>query len=174
MSVFDGRGSRVDILGISEEMRQAVRLWESVYCVIINPGANNVNLTTKNNAAFLWHGLARYQPYRKDIPVAQVTNPTTTATARFQIDFGMDGALPDIKTNYHVWIVPVALANQVLSADEQLAEYPDPFVSQYLHVVTSSMNSSMAWIRTVETILDTKTRASYEIQADGSNLEWIP
>jgi hypothetical protein len=176
MSVFNGRGSRVDVLAISQEMRQAVRLWETVYVIVLDPGVNDAYFTGKNSAAFKWHGFARYQPYRKDIPIAQVTNPTTTATARFQIDFDADGAIPDIKTNYRVLIIPASQANEILPADGQINEYPDPFITQYVHVVTSAMNSSQAWIRTIETIVDTRTRENFAIRskADDTGFEWIP
>lgn len=175
MGVFNGRGASWSPLDISLEMRQSVRPWESAYIVILDPGVNNVNFTGKNNAAFKWDGLARYQPYRKDIPVAQVTNPTTTATARFQVDFSEDGPLPDIRTNYQIVILPVGLANTALPADEQLDPYPDPYITSYVHVVTSSMNSSLAWIRTIETIVDTRQRANFAIQPDGaSGFQWVP
>ncbi len=139
----------------------ALRPWQTVQIVILNPGPNNTLFTTKDPAAFVWNGMARYQPYRKDIPIAQVTAPTTTATARFQVDFTRDGVLPDIRTNYQVLIVPDL--------------YPDPYISVYVHVVTSAMNSSMAWIRTIETIVDTRTRENFAIQPDGSGgFMWVP
>lgn len=164
MGVFNGRGANIDPYEVSIAMRDSLRGWQTVRTVIIDPGTNNVNLTTKNNVAFKWDGWARYQPYRKDIPIAQVTNPTTTATARFQIDFTKDGALPDIKTNYIVLIV-----------SGPGVTYPDPFITQYVHVVTSAMNSSLAWIRTVETIVDTRTRENYAIEPDGTgHFRWIP
>lgn len=164
MGVFDGRGANIDPYEVSLAMRDSLRGWQSVRVVILDPGTNNVYFTSKNAAAFKWNGWARYQPYRKDIPIAQVTNPTTTATARFQIDFTKDGALPDIKTNYIVLIV-----------NEYGVTYPDPFITQYVHVVTSSMNSSLAWIRTVETIVDTRTRENFAIQPNGSGgWMWVP
>jgi hypothetical protein len=164
MGAFVGRGANIDPLAVSLEMRKALRPWQTVRVVILDPGANNVNFTAKNASAFKWNGWARYQPYRKDIPIAQVTNPTTTATARFQIDFTEDGAIPDIKTNYIVLIVT-----------EPGVTYPDPFITQYVHVVTSSMNSSEAWVRTIETIVDTKTRENFAIQPNGSGgFMWVP
>lgn len=140
----------------------SLRPWQTVKIVVLDPGANNVKFTTKDNSSFKWHGMARYQPYRKDIPIAQVTAPTTTATARFQIDFVKDGAIPDIVTNYVVLIV-------------DNGDYPDPYVTQYVHVVTSAMNSSLAWIRTIETIVDTRTRENFAIQDNGSGgYMWVP
>ncbi len=164
MGLYDGRGAQIDPVAISQEMRLALRPWQSVQIVILNPGANNIKFTSKDNSAFVWHGWARYQPYRKDIPIAQVTAPTTTATARFQIDFDADGAIPDIKTNYVVLIVQPSGVT-----------YPDPFITQYVHVVTSAMNSSLAWVRTIETIVDTRTRENFAIQSDGSGgYQWVP
>lgn len=173
MGVFLGRGSEVDVLAISQEMRKAVRMWETVYVIILDPGVNKSNYLNKNNAAFIWHGFARYQPYRKDIPIAQVTNPTTTATSRFQIDFDADGAIPEIKTNWEVWVVPTALA--YTATNIEIASYPDPDLSRYQWIVTSALNSSLAWQRTVECITDTKTKFTPQVQANGSGgFEWIP
>lgn len=171
MSVFNGRGARVDVLAISQEMRKAVRLWETVYVLIIDPGTNNSYLTGKNNAAFVWHGFARRQPYRREIQIAQVTNPTTQNSVRFQIDFSEDGAIPDIKTNWHVWVVPV---DQVLAATGlEINAYPDPYITAYQHVVNASDNSSQAWIRTIETSVDTKIRPNYQVIPDGSGgFQW--
>ncbi len=164
MGVYDGRGARINPEAIREAMSDSLRIWQTVRIVILNPGPNNIYFTSKDSAAFLWHGEARYQPYRKDIPIAQVTNPTTTATARFQVDFTKDGALPDIRTNYIVLIVPMPGV-----------VYPDPFITQYVHVVTSAMNSSLAWIRTIETIVDTRQRENFAIQSDGSGgYMWVP
>jgi hypothetical protein len=164
MGVYDGRGANIDPYAISIAMRDSLRGWQTVRVVILDPGTNNVNFTSKNAAAFKWDGWARYQPYRKDIPLAQVTNPTTVTTARFQIDFTKDGPLPDIKTNYIVLIVPAPGFT-----------YPDPFITQYVHVVTSSMNSSLAWIRTVETVVDTRQRENFAIEPDGTgHFRWIP
>lgn len=173
MGVFNGRGARIDVLAISMEMRKSVRMWESAYILIIDPGANNINLTSKNNAAFVWHGLARRQPYRREVQVAQVTNPTTTQTVRFQIDFTEDGPIPDIKTNHQVWVVPTAL---VLSATgEAINEYPDPYITAYQHVVQGADNSSLAWIRTLETTVDTKVRPNYRVEPNGTGgFRWIP
>jgi hypothetical protein len=164
MGVYDGRGAGIDPEAIRLAMQPALRQWQTVRVVILNPGPNNQYFTAKNPAAFIWDGWARYQPYRKDIPIAQVTAPTTTATARFQIDFELDGVIPDIKTNYIVLIVP-----------EPGVTYPDPMVTQYVHVVTSTMNSSLAWIRTIETITDTRTRENFAIEPDGSgHFRWVP
>lgn len=168
-----GRGAKVDVLAISQEMRKAVRLWETVYVIILDPGQNKSNYANSNNAAFVWHGFARYQPYRKDIPIAQVTNPTTTATSRFQIDFDADGPIPEVRTNWEVWIVPVDIANTVVAAEDAITAYNDPDLSRYQWVVTSALNSSLAWQRTVECITDTKTKFSPKVRANGTGgFEW--
>jgi hypothetical protein len=164
MGLYDGRGAGINPMAIQQAMAESLRVWQTVKIVILAPGPNSVYFKTKDPAAFLWSGEARYQPYRKDIPIAQVTNPTTTGTARFQVDFTRDGVLPDIRTDYVVLIVPMAGV-----------EYPDPFITQYVHTVTSAMNSSLAWVRTIETIVDTKQRENFAIQPDGSGgFEWVP
>lgn len=159
----------VDALAMSKEMRKSVRLWETCYILILDPGLQMVNFRTKLPAAFVWSGRARYQPYRKDIPVPQVTDPTTTATARFQVDFEEDGTLPEIKTGYRVWIVPVT---ELTPTQASGLAYPDPYVSLYDHVVTSAMNSSLAWIRTIETIVNTEARPNYKVSYSGTAWGW--
>ena len=155
MGLFAGG---IDAVAQSEMMRVSVRQWMTCPIVILNPGVNMVNFKTKNPAAFVWSGMSRYQPYRKEVATPQVTDPTTTATARFQVDF--DG-LPEIKTGYRVWIT---------GATEQ----PDPYTGIYDHVVTQALNSSLAWIRTIETIVNTEARPNYQIIPNGTGgYQWV-
>lgn len=186
MGLFTNGG--IDVLAISKEMRKSVRLWQTVYVLVMDPGVQMVNFRTKSPAAFVWSGRARYQPYRKDIAVPQVTDPTTTATARFQVDLQEDGQLPEIKTGYRVWIAPATLLGTQLALGEALwpeddlfpggesstssLAYPDPHISLYDHVVTSAMNSSLAWQRTIETIVNTEARPNYNIVSNGAG-GWV-
>jgi len=163
MGVYDGRGAQINPMTIQAAMQASLRVWQTVQIVVLEPGPNSVKFKTKDPTSFKWHGWARYQPYRKDIPIAQVTNPTTTGTARFQVDFTEDGDIPDIRTDWIVLILDVGIP------------YPDPFIIDYVYVVTSAMNSSLAWVRTIETIVDTKQRENFAIQSDGSGgFEWVP
>lgn len=166
MGVFRGSGADVDPLAISQEMRGAVRLWETCQIVIIDPGVNNVNLSTKSPSAFAWNGLARVQPYRREIGVATPTNPTTTQTVRFQVDFSADGVIPFVKHGFQILVLTEAQGN---------AEQPDPHLTEYVHVINASMNSSLAWIRTYETTVNTEYRNTFAIQSDGAGgIEWTP
>jgi hypothetical protein len=155
MGVFRGRGAEVDILAISQEMRKSVRQWENAHIIIINPGPNGTYLRDKSPLAFVWDGMARVQPYRREVPAAAVANPTTNQSVRFQVDFSEDGAIPDMKTGYRILVL-----------DD--VEIPDPYISEYEHVVNSALNSSMAWIRTIETQVNTETRANYHFEPDGA------
>ena len=160
MGVYSGRGATVDINAISADMRKSVRLWEGAFIVILDPGPQGVYLRDKNNAAFKWAGMARVQPYRREVATATTTNPTTNQSVRFQVDFSEDGVLPDIKTNWQV---------AVLSPPDGTL-IPDPYISNYQHVVRSALNSSLAWIRTIECQVNTELRVDYDlsIQPDGS------
>lgn len=167
MGVASGWGSRVDINAISEEMRQAVRLWENAYIVILNPGPNGSLIRTKSPTAILWHGYARVQPYRRENQIAQQTDPVTTQTVRFQVDFSKDGNIPDIKTDYCVWVLPESLSGVAI---------PDPFLSQYRYDVNASMNSSFAWIRTIEAVVNSQIRIdpADNLESDGAGgYQWI-
>jgi hypothetical protein len=160
MGVFRGRGAEVAALGISDQMRDAVRLWENAHILIIDPGPNSVYLRDKNPLAFIWDGMARVQPYRREVPAAAVGNPTTNQSVRFQVDFSKDGVIPDIKTGWRVLVL-----NDV--------EIPDPYISEYEHIVNSALNSSLAWVRTIETQVNTESRPSYQIEPNGlGGFQW--
>lgn len=167
MGVFLGRGADIDFVAIKNEMAPVTHRWQGAYVVILNPGPNLVYLRDKNDAAFVWHGLARMQPYRREVATATVTNPTTNASVRFQVDFSADGAIPDIKTDYQVAVLPESLSGVPLT---------DPFMPFYQHVVRSSMNSSMAWLRTIECQVNTEARMNYAASIQGSpgtGFSWV-
>lgn len=155
----------VDAMAMSMEMRKSVRQWETCMVVILDPGVNQAYFRGKSANAFVWSGMARYQPYRREVIANAQTNPTTMQSARFQVDFSEDGVLPEIKTGYRVWVLPESLSG---------IEPPDPYISLYDHVVSASANSSLAWVRTIETEFDTEGRPNYQIASDGSGgWEWV-
>ena len=153
MGLFVGKNAApIDVMAVSKEMRKGVRLWQSAMVVLIDPNV------TGALPLIIWSGLARVQPYRKDLSQNQVTNPTTTGTVRFQVDFAEDGVIPDVQTNFEVYVLPTALSG---------IEYPDPYISEYAHIITSGMNSSLAWVRTIETTVNTEAKPNYNIVPDG-------
>ena len=169
MSVFSGRGAQVDVMGISLEMRKAVRLWQPEYILVPDPGPDKINYREKRPAAFVWHGFARVQPYRREIAVSVPADPTTTQTVRFQLDFEEDGAIPLMRTGFEVVVVPADLAPADAPPE------PDPHISEYTHTINASMNSSQAWIRTLETITNTERRNTLRIESDGAGgYRWQP
>lgn len=159
MGVFRGRGAEVAALNIADEMSPAVRKWQNAHILIINPGPNNVYLRDRNNAAFVWDGMARVQSYRREVPAAAVGNPTTNQSVRFQVDFSEDGVIPDIQTGWRVLVL-----------DD--LEIPDLYESKYEHVVNSALNGSYAWNRTIETQVNTEARPNYLIQRVGGVYQW--
>lgn len=165
MGVFAGRGAGIDVLAISQEMRQAVRQWETCRIAILDPGASNVNFRTKSADAFVWTGWARVQPYRREIAVAVPANPTVTQTTRFQIDFSQDGAIPFMRNGFQVVVLTEAQGNAV---------QPDPHLSGYVHVINAGLNSSLAWVRTLETITNVEKRNDFQIALDDEGvLSWV-
>lgn len=168
MGVFRGRGSLIDVMAISQEMRQAVRPWETVEIIIVDGGANGINIKNKVPEAILWNGLARRQPYRREVGASVVTNPTNNQSVRFQIDFAADGVIPDIRKDYRIYVLPYSLSGYPT---------PDVHMSQYLHIVSAADNSNLAWIRTVECQVNTEVRVYPEnvFQSDGADgYEWKP
>lgn len=131
-------------------------MFQTATIVLIDPRI------TEPLPVIVWSGLARVQPYRKDLNSPQVGNPTVVGTVRFQVDFTEDGPLPDIGTNFEVFVIPQALSGR---------EYPDPYISEYAHIVTSAMNSSMAWERTIETTVNTEAKPNYNIVQVGNS--WV-
>lgn len=165
MGVFAGRGAQIDVLAISDTMRNSVRQWETCRIVILDPGKNSVNFAQKSDAAFVWTGWARVQPYRREIAVAVPADPTVTQTYRFQVDFTKDGVIPLIRSGYRIIALPESLGN---------IPQPDPQISDYEHVVNSAVNSSLAWQRTIETITNLERRPDYEFGLDDDgNLVWV-
>jgi len=191
MSVFSGRGAQVDVMGISLEMRKAVRLWQTAYILVLDPGPDKINYREKRPAAFVWHGFARVQPYRREIAVSVPADPTTTQTVRFQLDFEEDGAIPLMRTGFEVIVVPLEMVAmnlvpdpELLSAEDlllglfelypQLDGPPDPHIYDYTHTINASMNSSLAWVRTLETITNTERRNTLHIESNGAGgFQWI-
>ena len=143
-------------MAISQEMRKAVRQFQTAKIVIIDPRI------TEDLPVIVWSGMACVQPYRKDLSSPQVGNPTVVATVRFQVDFEEDGPLPDIETNFQVYVLPQELSG---------LDYPDVYISEYAHIVTSAMNSSLAWQRTIETTVNTESRPNYNIVRVGDSYE---
>jgi hypothetical protein len=155
-------------MAISQEMRQAVRLWETVEILIVDPGSNSSNIRNKVPEAIKWHGLARRQPYRREVQAGVVTNPTNNQSVRFQIDFDADGAIPDIHKDWQIFVLPQSLTGLAT---------PDNKMSVYLHVVSAADNSNLAWIRTIECQVNTEIRVNpgNVFQSDGSGgYEWKP
>lgn len=168
MGVFRGRGAQIDVMAISQTMRDAVRPWETVPIIILDPGPNGAFQRTKDNAAFKWHGMARRQPYRREVITAQVGNPTTKQSVRFQIDFDKDGPIPVIQTDWRVVVLPESLTGIAT---------PDPHMARYQHVIQAADNSSLAWIRTIECQVNTEqvTHWGNSIRSDGAGgWEWVP
>lgn len=146
----------IDPMAISQEMRKAVRQFQTTKIVLIDPRI------TEDLPVIVWSGMARVQPYRKDLSSPQVANPTVVATVRFQVDFDQDGPLPDIETNFQVYVLPQELSGLT---------YPDVYISEYAHIVTSAMNGSLAWQRTIETTVNTESRPNYNIVRVGDGYE---
>lgn len=168
MGVFMGRGAQIDVMAISAEMRKSVRQWETVEIIIIDPGQNSANIRTKNPTAIKWNGLARRQPYRREVGAAIVTNPTNNQSVRFQIDFDADGVIPDIHKDWQIYVLPQSLSGIAT---------PDNEMDVYLHVVSATDNSSLAWIRTIECQVNTEIRVNPDnvFQSDGAGgYEWKP
>lgn len=168
MGVFRGRGAKIDVMAISLEMREAVSAWFTVYVVVLDPGSNGKFIKDKNPAALIWQGYARVQPYRREVFTATPTQPTTNQSVRFQIDFSKDGAIPDIRSEFQVAVLPVSMTGN---------ELPDPYLPVYQHIVLSTNNSSLAWVRTLETQSNTQVRVNWTTQFEGNTddgFTWKP
>lgn len=105
----------------------------------------------------IYIGYSRIQPLRTALNSQQLANLTTTRAIQFQLEYPQTNTLPDIKSGYEVVVVNAPA---------------DPYLSKYQFVVTGSVNSSMAWNRTVETTTNLEARPNYD--TTGWNIDGFP
>jgi hypothetical protein len=101
----------------------------------------------------VWSGWARVQPIRNDVNAWRATNPTTTRTVQFWVEFPEDQTI-DIKPGFRICVDPL------VDGDNN-----DPWLAEYQYVVMGGLNSTQAWQRTINTQVDLEIRPNYDTAA---------
>lgn len=129
---------------IAAEMRQSVEEWMTGSIQIVDPNIKDqkhdrwTNQPTGAGATVLWAGKARIQPIRTPLDAKEPMGETSIAAVRFQIPIAALGDTP----------VRKGLRVLVVNPGE------DPTLDRYQYIVRRSINSSMAWNRTIECEVD--------------------
>lgn len=143
-----------DVDGYAELLRPLVTPWvKQAWVAIIDP----TKRTTTENAITgvisnvtvtpVFTGWARVQPLRTALNVKRAVDTTTSRTVQFWVGYTKDDTLPDIKPGFEVVVMDGG---------------NDPQLEEYQYVVTGSQNSSAAWQRTIETIVNLESRPDYD------------
>lgn len=149
---------------VREQLRPLIRPWieNQAWCAIIDPTqkitkddpitgiVNDVKLFP------LYTGWMRVQPLRTDNTVKKAVNSTTQRVVQFwPLDFpGDSGAEDDIGLPFDL---KPGLEVIVIDGGN------DPNLEMYKYLVIGSLNSSMAWQRTITTVVDEESRPNYEV-----------
>ncbi len=141
------RSSKIDFAAISEEMADIVQRWFNANVSIVDPEVGDqqwdpvTNAYTGSSEVVLWSGEARVQPIGVD------SNPTTdyafssAGTRRIRVQVKLDPSRDFIRKGLRVRVTDGGV-----DADLEDLDF----------VVTSAVNSSYAWLRTIECEADVK------------------
>lgn len=150
-----------DVVAWREFMRPLVTPWiRQAWIAIIDPTTKTITEDEVTGAIEdveiepIWTGYSRVQPLRTDVTIKKAIDSTTQRTVQFWIDFPADGEIPDIKPGLEIVVV------QGLN---------DPYLELYKYLVVGSLNSSMAWQRTINTIVNEESRPNYDTSGWGPN-----
>lgn len=138
MGVFQ---TPVDIAGMAREMREAVKLWQTGFVQIILPRIGEVTYVdgelTVPDQTVLWQGPARIQAVRSALNADQGFKYTKITGIRFQVPLDNDAGL-----------IRAGMQVRVLDGGE------DKSLERLQYTVATAVNSTMAWVRTIEAETD--------------------
>lgn len=146
MGVFANGG--MNFSAISAEMRSTMQGWFNATIQIVDPNVEDVewdvytNTQTGGTKTVLWSGPARVQHLKSDTTPVVGFSQTDIRGIRIQLPYDAELGL-------------VRKGLQVIVTDGG----SDPILEQLGFVVTSSINSSYAWNRTIEAEVDLKSVA---------------
>lgn len=146
MGVFANGG--INFSAISAEMRSTMAGWFNATIQIVDPNVEDVEWDVYTNTqvggvkTVLWSGPARVQHLRNDSMPTVAYSQTDIRGIRIQLPYDSELGL-------------IRKGLQVVVTDGG----SDPILEQLGFVVTSSINSSYAWSRTIECEVDLKSVA---------------
>lgn len=144
MGVFAGGG--INFSAISDEMRATMQHWFNATIQIVDPNVEDVewdvysNTQSAGTKTVIWSGPARVQHLKNDSMPIVGYSQTNIRGIRIQLPY--DAQLGLIRKGL-----------QVIVTDGG----SDPVLEQLGFVITSSVNSSYAWNRTIECEVDLKS-----------------
>lgn len=144
-----------DADAIAEFMRPWLEPWmHQAYAVLTDPtrtfrGEYDVDTDTQTIIPYVaWHGPCRVQPIRTDLNSIRPVNDSTTRAVQFWLPFPKDQTIPDVRPGFMFAVTDGG---------------NDPYLELYDYSVVGSLNSSMAWQRTVNTVTDLELRPDWNI-----------
>ena len=141
------RSSKIDFAGISEEMATIVERWFNATVTIVDPELEDqswdpvTNTYTGSSETVLWTGKARVQP------LGSGSNPeadyafSAAGVRRVRVQVKLDPSRDFIRKGLRVRVTDGGVDVELQKLD---------------FVVTNALNSSYAWLRTIECEADTK------------------
>lgn len=146
MGVFASGG--INFSAISDEMRATMQHWFNATIQIVDPNVEDLEWDVYSNAqtggtkTVMWSGQARVQHLRNDSMPVVGYSQTDIKGIRIQLPYDAELGL-------------IRKGLQVIVTDGG----SDPVLEQLGFVITSSINSSYAWNRTIECEVDLKSVA---------------
>lgn len=143
-----------DVAAMAEFARPFITPWYSGYIYIfrtsdnvktgsIDGGKNSYTITISP----YWHGPARIQPKRLNLPTKETTNDTTSHLFEFQLEYAKDGTLP------------------LTSPGDQIIVYNggnNQLLTQYQYVITGDVDASDALNNTIWAFSNLEARPNYQ------------
>lgn len=145
MGLYGPAAKGVDIAGISAAMQPTVDEWFNAEIEIVDPditgGTYNraTNSKTGRNPTVLWSGKARIQALRWPNVATARNEAVALRTVAFHIPLDSDLDPEMIREGFRVRVTDGGMA---------------PYFEDGLFVITSSVNTSYAWDRRIETVQD--------------------
>lgn len=147
-----------DVDAWAEFMKPHVQPWfRQAWCAVIDPTQRTetddpiTGVTESVQIAPIYTGWFRVQPIRTNINVKKAIDSTTQRVVQFQtVDFPKDLMLPDLKPGLEIAV---------------MWGKNDPYLELYKYVITGSLNSSMAWQRTIDTTVNLESRPNWDMSS---------
>lgn len=138
------RGTTVDIAGISAVMQPVVDAWDNGVIRIVDPniagGSFDRSANTKSRTPVtVWEGKARIQAMRWPNVATTRQEAISIRTVVFHLPMSADIPPGVIQEGWRVHVLDAGMAPQFLGG---------------VYVITSSVNTSYAWDRRIETVQD--------------------
>lgn len=143
--------ANVNFSAISNEMAETTSFWMNGYIQIIDSNTDEqtwnpvTNEYTGGSSTVLWSGPARIQHLKNESMPDIGFSQTSIRGVRFQVP--NDESLPFVRKGLQIIVIDGG---------------SDKYLEDLSYVVTSAINSSYAWLRTIEAEVDMKAVANYD------------